>query len=418
MSNNTARKEVSFSSVISAYADSVDSLLITLPSVMGIMDRELKGLGKQFNEYLEKHGEKLKEENGVSTFSVKGKAASKAAKYRRLLDNGKRAYALVHRGFLISLISQYDAYLGRLIRLHLYIHPERLDASEKQFAFKDLVSLGSIEEARESLIEREVDAVIRKSHDEQLEWVGREFKLKIIDFVSEGPAFVEIAQRRHLFVHCDGVVSAQYITKCRMAQSTLQHDIAVGTQLEVSQEYLQKAFETLYGVGIKLGIMIWLHSEKDKAEAADDLINTLALNLISEDRHALAIDILRFSLDYRTDHPSDRVHRYQILNLAQAFKWSGQTEKCESVLARFDWSACGDAIQLGLCCLRNDFESAAHFSRKLFHDPGFKEHYYREWPIFKEYRQSLQFQSVYRELHGVNFEESQEKEEQTSSQKP
>jgi predicted RNA-binding protein with PIN domain len=171
MSDTEPDKKQSFQTLITSYSDCVDSLLITFPGVMGIMARELKSLSKQLNDYLSRHGDKIKEEDGVSTYNVKGKTASKAAKLRRLLDNAHKAYALVHRGFLISLISQYDAYLGRLIRLHFYTHPERLDASEKQFAFKDLVNLGSIEEARESLIEREVDTVIRKSHDEQLEWI-------------------------------------------------------------------------------------------------------------------------------------------------------------------------------------------------------------------------------------------------------
>jgi hypothetical protein len=249
-----------------------------------------------------------------------------------------------------------------------------------------------------------------------VEWIGKEFKLKIIDFVSEGPAFVEIAQRRHLFVHCDGVVSSQYLTKCRLAQATLENDIVIGSQLEVSQEYLERAFEVLYAVGIKLGVMIWLHAEKDKSEAADDLINSLAVNLIGEKRYSLSINILQFSLEFRKDHPSDQLHRFQLLNLAQAFKWNDQNEQCERVLSRVDWSACGDVIQLGLCCLRNDFESASQYSRKLFHDTNFKEHFYREWPIFKEYRKSDVFLKVYLDLYGVDFNESQEKLEKTSNE--
>ncbi len=56
---------------------------------------------------------------------------------------------------MISLISQYDAFLGRLIRTLFLIKPESLSMSEKNISFAQLQTFESIEDAKEYILEKE-----------------------------------------------------------------------------------------------------------------------------------------------------------------------------------------------------------------------------------------------------------------------
>jgi len=313
---------------------------------------------------------------------------------------------LIHRSFLTSQISQYDAYLGRLIRLIYYVRPEKLNASEKQITFKELVQYGSIEEARERLIEREVDSVVRKSHEDQIAWITENLKLPIASFVPELPTFIEIAQRRHLFVHCDGVVSAPYIKNCTGAGVNLPAEIAIGHQLEVTKEYLEHAFESVYVVGVKIGLALWLTLFKSDVDAAAGCVNLMAFELISNARYSLARNLLEYALSGKQKPTDEQMHRFIILNLAQTYRWSGDNDKCAKLLAGHNWSASSDIIKLGVAALTEKFEEAFRVMRKLGHDEEFKKESYRDWPIFRELRKQPGFSACYREVYAEDFEQA------------
>jgi hypothetical protein len=417
-----------FDSIVRNFAESLDSLLLSLPNVMAIMERELNALGKSLSDFIEKHAtESVEDESGVKKITLSGPQVPRFLKQQRLHSRGLKAYHLIHRSYLISLISQYDAFLGCLLREVYNEKPERLKASEKQFSFKDLTEFGSIDEARERLVEREVDDVIRKSHEDQLEWVARELRLEAKKFIAEIPQFVEVAQRRHLFVHTDGVVSRQYLSKCQAAGAKLDEDLEPGRQLEVSKDYIEAAFEVVYSVGVKLGIAIWLNSRKGDFVQADQCANHLAFELLTNERYKLTISLLKYALSPNRKDFSEPARRCQILNLAQAHKWLGDQAACNRILDGHDWNASSDALRLGEAVLRDNFEAAYGFVRKLAHDPEFKRESYYEWPIFKEIRKETEFIAVFEEAYGEPFsqkvvspdpKENEEKENDNATQQP
>jgi hypothetical protein len=395
--------ENNFSNEIAEFASSVDSLLNTFPDVSKTVSERTQKNTANFSNYLKIHGKKVSESNGQTTYHLTSSHAAEARKLRQAADKSIKAAVLIQRGFLITLISQYDAFLGRLIRLSLLSHPGRLNSSDRQISFKELLEMSSIDEAREALIDREVDAVIRKSHDDQLDWLSKTYRISLDTHIEERADFVEIAQRRHLFVHCDGRVSAQYIVKCKTIGLALPSGVSVGSQLEVTQEYLQQAFESVYAVGVKLGVVLWLKLHPEANGAVNQCINELALPLIVEERYKLATNLLSFGLEQPRDGSNDKHHRYQVMNLAQAYKWWGKPDECLALLNKHDWSSCDDTIQLGLRCLHDNFADAVRISKKLVHDETFSVDHYRQWPIFRAYINSDEFLAFFKESYGKDF---------------
>ena len=235
-----------FEKEVRRFAESIDSLLLSLPSVMALMEIEVRKQRADLVSFLKASGAEEVVKEKTTQFKLTGKNVTKVLRMHQNVHNNEIAFRLIHRSFLTSQISQYDAYLGRLLRLIYFILPEKLNTSEKQITFKELVQYSSIEEARERLIEREVDSVVRRSHEDQIAWLKENLGLQVAAFIPELPDFIEIAQRRHLFVHCDGVVSAPYIKNCKSVGLKLPSDIVIGHQLEVSREYLENAFERVY----------------------------------------------------------------------------------------------------------------------------------------------------------------------------
>jgi hypothetical protein len=120
----------------------------------------------------------------------------------------------VPRLFIVGLISAYDAFLSRLIRAILVTKPEILSSSEKNISFKELVAIGSVEAARDVVIEKEVESVIRCSHAEQIEWLEKKLNMTLRKDLKIWSDFIELCERRNLFTHTDGVVSSQYLKTC------------------------------------------------------------------------------------------------------------------------------------------------------------------------------------------------------------
>jgi hypothetical protein len=403
-----SKETKAFKDSIRNFTTSVDSLSMSLKPVMSLMNKELSISSKEVGKFVDQHAKETTEDKSArtKTVTIDGKLVAKLLKLKNTIERNWKSYHLIHRSFLISLISQHDALIGSLVKQIYIQNPGKLDQPEKQFSYKDLLNIGSIEDAKNQVIEKKVDDLVRKSHEEQLEWIASDLKLDAKKFIPQIPDFVEIAQRRHLFVHCDGKVSSQYLTKCLSAGYQVKDDITIGHQMEVSKDYLERSFEIVYSVGVKLGIAIWLNIRKQDYEAADKFASELSFDLILNDKYDLAIQILEFALSPHRKQFSESTRRRQILNLAQAYKWKGDHKKCSEILDEYDWKASSDSLRLGESVLRDNFQSAYNFVRKLSHDPEFKKESYYEWPIFRLLRKEKEFAEVFADSYGEPFQMS------------
>ena len=108
---------------------------------------------------------------------------------------------------VIGLISTYDAFLSDLMRAIAKKQPQIFLTVDKVIKFSDLTSFTSIEDAKISLIDNEIEGVIRESHHEQFEWMQKRFAIELKKELPIWPRFVELCERRNLFTHTGGVVS-------------------------------------------------------------------------------------------------------------------------------------------------------------------------------------------------------------------
>ncbi|GAG36970.1 unnamed protein product, partial [marine sediment metagenome] len=217
------------------------------------------------------------------------------------------------------------------------------------------------------------------------------------------PAFVEITERRNLFVHCDGIVSSQYLKVCRTHGVQLDSKLKTGDQLTVDPAYFSKAFDCMLEIGIKLGHVLWRKLQPNDMTAADKALQETGYELLVEERYELAKMILRFASDTLKNVSSDQIRRMNLINLCSAHKFSGDQQRCNSILDSEDWSACGPEFQLAVAVHKDNFAKAAAIMESIGKDGAVSREDYSTWPLFKMFRESKEFLTSYHKLFGEEF---------------
>lgn len=376
---------------IKSFATQIDSLRTALPMTMILLQRFAKDAADKLRQF-EAESCKLEVEGTRRRVLVPIEHFSKWNRLKHRFDQAQIARRLVPRSLLVSVVSQYDAFLGRLLRSLFLLKPEMLNASKRTIEFADLAKFTSMDDARDFVIAKEVESVLRMSHVEQFKWRENRFALELTKF-QNWPKFVEITERRNLFVHADGNVSKQYLTEC--ARSNAQVNAVEGELLAVSKRYYDEACACILEVGVKLAHVLWRKIDPSQLEEADKRLNWLAYEFVDRQEHELAITLLRFAvfdLRKKSDESSSLTF---LVNLAQAYRWHGQIDDCNRILDAEDWSAKGEEFRLAEAVLRQEWDRAAHLVKRIGKDGPVSEIDYRDWPLFREFRLTPEFQRAY-----------------------
>lgn len=314
---------------------------------------------------------------------------------------------LVPPTYLVAMISAYDAFFGSIIKSIYTIQPQSLLECDIPFTYKELSNLSSINDVKKIIIARKTEELLRKSHIDQLKWFVKMLSLKSAIKFDGLKEFVEITQRRNLFVHSDGIVSEQYLSVCGEYEA-IPEGVSLGAQLDVTNDYFDTAYHVLYRVGIMLvftmlNVLFEKASDEDKVDIDEKLIEYIYYMIYSE-HYANAIIVSKFALEPHFKHNTFNKGFY-ILNLAQSYKWKGDQAECVSILKKMDWSGCANELLLPRHVLLGEFHKAYPYMVQIGKsNKTITPAAYREWPIFKEFRKDKRFKEIYAEVFGEPFD--------------
>ena len=121
--------------------------------------------------------------------------------------------------------------------------------------------------------------------------------------------------------------------------------------------------------------------------------------LICEELYDVAINVSMFARDGKSFKRNIKDKTYIELNLAQAYKWSGNNDNCLAVLKDFDTSAMNLDLQIPKFVLEDKFEKVYSMMESLgTRSDILTKEAYREWPIFKEIRKQNKFKEVFQSI--------------------
>ncbi|WP_428306352.1 hypothetical protein [Lacipirellula sp.] len=390
---------------IDAFMLSVESLSVSLPFMLMV----LKGLSafehQRLGKYLGANCTLKGEEGATQTYQVPAHLVGEVRRIERKSNRYDKSTQTVPRSLLVALVSQFDYFLGRLVRCLYEIRPSLLEASERSLTLAQLQELSSIEEAKEYLIEKDIETLLRKSHVEQFEWLEQKFGIPLRKDLPSWPKFVEVTQRRNLFAHCNGVVSSQYLIVCKNASVTFEGTPPkLNESLECTPAYFREAYACIFEIAVKLGQVLWRKLAPADVELADVSIIDVSFELLVAEQYGLLIRILDFFTLQNKKFSSELNRRIMVINHAQAHKWSGDNAGAIKILDKEDWSAAAAKFQLCEAVLRDNFDRAVELMRQIGKDGEVAKTDYEDWPCFKEFRNSPEFTKAYCEIFGTEFE--------------
>lgn len=403
MTGETSSPSKLLAQAVEQYCEELISLHNSLVQVMTLLDALYTRNDEIVQKFITEHGRDVVKDASTIKFVVDLEKRRTWTKLERSHKSVAAAKRLLPRNLIVALICSFDSLMGKLVRFILSIRPEILDGSERVLKFSELAEFSDIQTAREYLIEKEIETVLRKSHTDQFKWLESKLNTPFNKNLQSWPSFVELTERRNLFVHCDGIVSSQYITVCKEHKYRFDEEPKVGDPLNAPHEYFDNAYNILYEIGVKLIHVVWRKLLKTELKEVDESLIAISFASIEREEYGVAIGLLEFFTQAQMDHIDEATKRIMIINLAQAHKWKGDDEKCKLTLDAMDWSACEDRFKLAVYVLRGDFEAAYKAMRALVHDDTFLPIYYKEWPLFRKLRSETQFLTVYEECYKQSF---------------
>jgi len=396
-------KPPSFHDEISAFALEIESLSRANIQTMKIVMNSVNELAKVLTDFIKERSVTTTTEEGETAYKIKPGDLQLLDKRIKDFRASSLAVNKIPQIFFCALIHQYDAFLGKLLRVAFCVKPEFLNASQKQMTYSELKSFVSLDEACQHIIEKEIESIIREGHAEQFTWMEKRFGLPLRKDLSIWPSFIEMTERRNLFVHCDGVVSSQYLAVCKAHGVKIDKETKRGTVLPVTKEYFESAVDCIMEIGVKLGHVLWRKLQPNHLSAADESLHLISYDLLADEKYKLAKTLLQFATDTLKKHSSDSIRRMNLINLAIVHYYTDKKEEAARILDSQDWSACEDKFKLAVSVLRDNYPEAEKYMKKIGKRGEVTRDAYCSWPLFRAFRKSKEFLRTYKKLFGEDF---------------
>lgn len=380
----------------------IDGLSSSLVLALKVMAAVREKVAESMTDFFEQYGTLVEETDDRKCFAFENQHASKSENLKKQFAHAEQAHLILPRGFIVSLVTQFDAYLARLIRALYFAKPEFLDASGSALSFSTLLELKSIDAARELLLEREIEAILRKSPAEKFAWLETKFGVPLRKEFLTWHTLIEVTERSRHFVHKNGIISDQYLDACRQIGIPVDGAVSIGDTLPVSPEYFDSAYRSCYEISVKLAHILWRKFKPEDQEAADKNLIAVTEELITMEKYNLAIPLLDFAALTLKNYFNEDVRRTFIINRAQAYKWHKQENLCALILAKDDWVGQDDKFQLAVAVLSDNFALAARIMEKIGRSDA-QDACYKESPLFREFRKSAEFQRTYERIFQKRF---------------
>jgi len=181
---------------------------------------------------------------------------------------------------LVLAVATFESLLGSIYGQHLALHPNALDAQEKEFSLAELQDFGDVSAAQEALIGRKVDAFTQQSLADWSRWSARTLKVPLEDLATDPRKLRELFQRRHIIVHSAGRVSRQYLNRVDFGSDATP---TIGKRLPVDRGYLDGALDVLDVVGTLVALVAWQKWIPEESDAPARKLGDVGYDLLTSD---------------------------------------------------------------------------------------------------------------------------------------
>lgn len=389
-----------FKTITLEYIRDLKSLFDSMPLVSRFFRSQLSSNVDKYNSYLDKYNIQIDENNKILNASYRLRFVLK--RYEHNIAKIITVNNLYFQNAIVSFVCSYDAFLSQIIKLIYRSNEQLLKASEKLFTYTQIAKYKDFEELKDALIEKEIENILRENHNEQFKKISKLLNKPIVEGENCISDFIEITERRNLFVHSGGKVSEQYLKACK--DYNYNSSVKIGDVLQADTQYITNAFFVFLTFGIKLSQVIWrIIGDETSLEQADRFLVDVTFDLLCENRFDIAKNLLDFATEKSTKHKDKEVEYIHSINKALCFYLNGEKNESDKIVQSIDFSAANDRFLLAKYVLLEKYEEAVKYVERLKNEVGMQDAY-GTWPLFRNFVQQDVFKKTYKNVYGDDFE--------------
>jgi hypothetical protein len=397
MKKNELQVGIKIEDLINNFTRNIECFPSTLSKVIRPIVEDYKKSDSNVREFLKTKAKKLKRKR----FSIQFENSQQFDGLLKERNGFMIAFKTIPRALFISLISYFDNYLQDLIRVVFERNFQLLNTTEKKISVSEILDFSDSADLKTYIIGREVDQLTQEGRFKCIETLAE--KLKVDFSFEEGlkKKFIEITERRNLFVHSDGVVTNRYLSTCKKYGIEINRETKVGTRLNLNPKYFFQACYIVHAVGVQVGQVVWRKLEPENLENIDSSLLNMTADLLNERNNYLAGKLLDFANRLKK-FSSEKMKLMFLINRALAMKFGGAPNQAYGIIRKHDWSAAEGDLKLAIAIIKNKEKEAAKIMLKI----GNTEEMmfaYRSWPLFIEFRNSELFRKTYEKIFGESF---------------
>ena len=388
---------------LTAMDDYRDAVNIAMPAIVRKRSEEIKRAHDRIDKFLAKvDGDGIKVLEAKSAHDVREMSdAIECAD--RLADS--KIVEIVIKSLFVGMFSEYDSFIGDLLKAIYRIKPDLYKGIKREISLSDLLGFENIEEIKRDILEKEIDTFRRDSYIEQFAVLEQKFNIKTLRAFDEWPVFVEMGQRRNLMTHNDGMVSQQYIQVCTKEGVKFEDKPTIGYKFDLPVEYIGNVMLVISKVGFMLAHTLWRKIAPDQIHLSHGAMNRSIYSLLEQKRWTVAAAFGEFAL---TDPMRREIRevdlKIRIINHAISLKKLNRKDDVAKLIQSVDWSASIREFALAIMVLEERYEKAAELMKNIGRNGEFLDELaYHKWPLFDDFRGTVEFQKTYEAIYGVPF---------------
>jgi hypothetical protein len=139
-----------------------------------------------------------------------------------------------------------------------------------------------------------------------------------------------------------------------------------------------------------------------EANSVTGELNQICFGMLQRGDYELASRMLEFASKLR-GNISEKTRDMVLLNLANAHKLLGDSDSCDKLLAKRDWSN----VAPEFCICRDALSGKVERVVSAMLKPSFKEYFTeahcQEWPVFFHVRDDERFKEAFKKIFGQDF---------------
>ena len=361
----------------------------------------LKNRDQERDQRIKQLTEEIETERGKR---LRFKPATDIKEFLGHVQKMRQGDRMFRQGVITSIVSKFDEFAIDVLRACYRHNPGWLKNPDKKISYKELLEIESLDLLKDEIISKEIDGLMRDSHHVQITFLDSKLKLGIEQGFPSWLEFLEITERRNLFVHTGGTVSPQYLDNCKRWNVPVDKRMKEGIHLPATDKYIQKAIDCFYELSVWVAQASVRRMFSASFEEADSALNNRSVDLLIEERWELAERIFDFALSMPEVLSSKgEVKYYFLLNRCIAKKFSGKAlnEDLHSV----DWRPFHPKYHFAVAILEDRFDDAERLMRSQAVQDEVTERHFKEWPLLKEFRKTDAFQNAYKDIFGKDYDE-------------